>query len=278
MKIFKFSNLFIIAWSLMFTIAPLGILIFFSLTNSSSNFTIENFLQIKNYWQLILRSVVFSALTTLICLIIALPFAFYIYSSLKKSNQKLIIALITLPTWTNLLIRTFAWMTLIENNGLINKILKIFNLPKLQIINTPIAVILVMVYDFLPFMILPIYSAINKINKNILDASHDLGANEFQTFKQVVFPLSSKGIVQGISSVFMFSSSTFVIPRLMSGGTTILIGDLIESQFMGLIYNPWLGSALALGLNLFIIFMLTFTNKLTQSTQGASKHEAEIFL
>ncbi len=274
---FKPSFLLLVLWNICFIIVPVLILSFFAITDQNNNFTLSNLLKIGSFWRIILRSALFATITTVICLIIAYPFAYFVFKTVKPSNQKLIIALVTLPMWTNLLLRTFAWMTLIEKNGLINKILMFLNLPTIKLINTPAAVILVMIYDFLPFMIIPIFSSINKISNNIMQASNDLGAGELQTLKRVIFPLSIKGVFYGIGTTFVLSCSSFIIPRMMSGGTTILIGDLIESQFLGSSYNPWLGSALALGLNAAIILMFLLILKLRKPKKGNLSNETAIF-
>lgn len=274
---FKPSFLLLATWNVCFIIAPVLVLSFFAITDQNNNLTLANLLKIGSFWRIILRSALFATITTVICLLVAYPFAYFVFKTVKPSNQKLIIALITLPMWTNLLLRTFAWMTLIEKNGLINKILMFLNLPTIKLINTPAAVILVMVYDFLPFMIIPIYNSINKISNNIIQASNDLGAGEFQTLKRIIFPLSIKGVFYGIGTTFVLSCSSFIIPRMMSGGTTILIGDLIESQFLGFSYNPWLGSALALGLNAAIILVFFMTLKLRKPRKGNLNNETAIF-
>lgn len=279
MKNLKLSYSPLIIWTLLFTISPFLILILFAFTDKTNTFTLINVYKIGNYWHIILRSIIFATITTFLCLSIAYPFAYFLYTTLKQTNQKIIIALITLPTWTNLLLRTFAWMTLIEKNGIINKILRLLQIPTINLINTPIAVIIVMVYDFLPFMIIPIYNAMNKIDNNIVTASSDLGANEFQTFKKVIFPLSMKGIFQGTGLIFVLACSTFIIPKMMSGNMIILIGDLIESQFMGPVYNPWLGSAFALSLNLTIILIMTITKTLKHTNKkGNFRNEEKVFL
>lgn len=265
-------------WTASFTLVPLCVLCFFSVTNKNGGFTLTNFLKILDYQHIILRSIVYATLTTTFCLFVAYPFAYFIFKNLKQASQKFLIVLIILPTLLSMLLRTFAWMTLLEKNGLINKVLKLINLPPLKLINTPGAIILVMIYDFLPFMILPIYGSIRQINSNIIDASQDLGANELQTFRKVILPMSLKGVFQGIELVFVLSCSTFIVPRLMSGGTTILIGDLIESKFMGTTYNPWLGSALALGLNVIIIIIVALTGKLGADKKGVEKNEPKIFI
>lgn len=278
MKNFKLSHLPLILWTSMFTIAPELILGAFAFTNKTGQFTFENLIKINKYWHIFFRSIKFATLTTIVCLCIAYPFSYFVFKTVKSSSQKLIISLITLPTWTNLLLRTFAWMTLIEKNGLINKILKFLNIPELKLINTPAAVVIVMVYDFLPFMIIPIYSSMTKIDKNLIEASADLGANELQTLKKVIMPLSLKGVLQGIGLIFVLSCSTFIIPKMMSGGKIILIGDLIESQFMGPIYNPWLGSAFALSLNIIIVLIILLNKSVVQTKKGATQNDKKNFL
>lgn len=275
---FKINTVPLLIWATTFTIVPLVVLTLFAVTNKNGNLTPNNFLKIGTYSHIILKSIMFAAITTAVCLLISYPFAYFIFKNLKPANQKILLTLIVLPILTNMLLRTFAWMTLLEKNGLINKILRLLSLPTLRLINTPIAVILVMTYDFLPFMILPIYSSICQIKKNIINASHDLGANEFQTLRRIIVPLSIKGVLQGVGLVFVLSCSTFIVPRMISGGTIILIGDLIESHFMGPIYNPWLGSALALSLNAAIMLIVGVSSRLKTTKKGASKNETKIFI
>lgn len=274
---FKTNTIFLSLWAAVSTLIPMVVLCVFSATNQTGNFTLNNFLKIGTYGHVILKSMLFAATTTIGCLLVSFPVAYIVFKNMKPSNQKILITLIMLPTLTNMILRTFAWMTLLEKNGLINKALKLLQLPPLKLINTPAAVILVMIYDFLPFMILPIYGSICQINRNIVDAGRDLGANELQTLCKIMVPLSFKGVLQGTSLVFVMSCSTFIVPRIMSGGTTILIGDLIESNFMGEVYNPCFGSTLALSLNVAIMFIIVL-GRLKKTKKGTLKNETKIFI
>ncbi len=234
-----------IVWIVLFTIAPTIIILCFSFLNENFQFTLNNIAQMKDYVKVILRSILYTTAATGICLLLAYPISYFANKIQNDFFKKIFIVLITLPMWTNLLLRTYSWMTILENNGIINNILKFLNLPTIKLINTPFSIIIVMAYDFLPFMILPIYNAISKINENIIEASEDLGANKLKTFQLVILPLSLPGVLSGTAIVFVSCSCSFLIPRLLGGGTHILIGELIESQFMGPIYNPWFGSAIA---------------------------------
>jgi spermidine/putrescine transport system permease protein len=169
--------------------------------------------------------------------------------------------LIMLPMWMNFLLRTYAWMSILENNGLLNRLLGIFGLPALHIINTDGAVVLGMVYNYLPFMILPIYSVIEKIDSSVIEAAQDLGGNPGTVFARVIFPLSLPGVLSGITMVFVPSVSTFVISKLLGGGSTILIGDLIEMQFLGNAYNPHLGSAISLVMMVIVLICMAVMNR-----------------
>ena len=165
------------------------------------------------------------------------------------------------PMWISFLLRTYAWMTLLDYNGLINQFLGLFGIGPLPLINNGGAVILGMVYNYLPFMILPLYSVMVKINQNVIEAAQDLGANQFTLVRRVLLPLSMPGINSGIIAVFVPSVSTFVISRLLGGGTNDLIGDFIESQFLGSSYNPHLGSAMSLVLMVIVLFMMSLFNQ-----------------
>ena len=268
MNKFSFKFLPYGLWMILFTLIPLLMIIWFSFTNESCEFTLENILKIQNYLGVILRSLAFAFVATLICLAIAYPFSYFI-TKFSKLKQKLFIILIMLPMWTNLLLRTYAWMTILEKNGLINNFFKALGLPTFRMINTPSAVILGMVYDFLPYMIIPIYTTITKIDKNLIEAGNDLGANSMQTFRQIILPLSVPGIVSGVSMVFVPATSTFIISQLLGGGSNTLIGDLIESQFMGSTYNPWLGSALSFVLMLIIVIIMAITRKFDRTETEA---------
>jgi|LSQX01.3.fsa_nt_gb spermidine/putrescine transport system permease protein len=224
-------------------------------------FTLDNIIKVNDYLPVLFKSLWLAAIATAICLVIAYPMSFAI-SRVNANKQKVMIMLIMLPMWMNFLLRTYAWMTLLEKNGWINKLLSFFNIGPFQMINTQGAVVLGMVYNYLPFMILPLYSIMVKIHDTTLEASSDLGANVFQTFSRVVLPLSMPGIASGITMVFVPAISTFIISRMLGGGTNLLIGDLIDLQFLGNAYNPNLGAAISLVLMAFILLCMSITNQL----------------
>lgn len=252
-------------WLMLFILAPTLIIICFSFLNEDLKPTLENFFKIKQYFKIVLKSLKFTTIATLICLLIAYPVSYFASKIKKPIYKKMFIVAVTLPMWSNLLLRTYSWMSILEKNGLLNNLLAFLKFPTLNLINTPYAIIVVMVYDFLPFMIIPIYSCIFKINQSLIEASEDLGANNFKTFKLIILPLSIPGIMSGVCVVFVSCAFCFLIPRLLGGGFNVLVGELIESQFMGTIYNPWFGSAIAtflmllIGLIVFLIYKLTKT-------------------
>lgn len=245
-------------WMIAFTILPLLLLIYYTFTDPSGGFTLDNVIRMGHYADVLVRSLLLSAIATILCLLIGYPFAYFM-SRMSSQKQKTLLLLIMIPMWTSLLLRTYAWMTLLENNGLINKFLALFGIGPFRMINTSGAVVLGMVYDFLPFMILPLYTSMMRIDRSLLEASADLGAGGGQTLRRVIFPLSVSGILSGITMVFVPAASTFVISRLLGGGTDLLIGDLIESQFVGNIYNPYFGSALSLLLMVVILIIMAIT-------------------
>ena len=232
-------------WTLVFILVPLILVIYFAFTNQRGDFTIKNFADVSTFAPVIMRSVMLAFVATLVCLILAYPLSYYI-SRQNKTVQHALIMLVMLPMWMNFLLRTYAWMTILEQNGLINKALIFFGLSPVKLINTQWAVLIGMIYNYLPFMILPLYSVMTKIHKSLIEASQDLGANSFNVFTKVVFPLSLPGMASGVTMVFVAAVSTFVISRMLGGGSNILIGDLIEMQFLGMSYNPNLGSAISL--------------------------------
>ena len=232
-------------WTLVFILVPLILVIYFAFTNQRGDFTIKNFADVSTFAPVIMRSVMLAFVSTLVCLILAYPLSYYI-SRQNKTVQHALIMLVMLPMWMNFLLRTYAWMTILEQNGLINKALIFLGLSPVKLINTQWAVLIGMIYNYLPFMILPLYSVMTKIHKSLIEASQDLGANSFNVFTKVVFPLSLPGMASGVTMVFVAAVSTFVISRMLGGGSNILIGDLIEMQFLGMSYNPNLGSAISL--------------------------------
>lgn len=223
-------------------------------------FTLDNIFMVSNYMPVLVKSLWLALIATAICLIIAYPLS-YIVSRYRFSRQKIFIMLVILPMWMNFLLRTYAWMTLLERNGWINRLLGLIGLGPFEMINTQGAVVLGMVYNYLPFMILPLYSIMTKIDGRTIEAAHDLGASGFTVFSRVVLPLSMPGVTSGITMVFVPAISTFIISRMLGGGTNMLIGDLIDLQFLGNAYNPNLGAAISLVLMVVILLCMSITNQ-----------------
>lgn len=219
-----------IVWSAIFIIVPLIIMMYFALTDSQGAFTVANFLQIGKFKKAFALSILYAVIATVITLILAYPMAYFM-TKMKISSQRMIMMLIMLPMWMNFLIRTYSWITILANTGLINKFLGIFGIGPLQLINTPGAVILGMVYDFIPYMIIPIYTAMSKIDNSLLEAASDLGSNSISRIRRVIVPLSLPGVISGITMVFVPSVSTFYISQKLGGNKTLLIGDAIEYLF-----------------------------------------------
>ena len=249
-----------LVWMVAFTIFPLAIVIYFAFTNKEGQFTLENIMTLGQYTTVFTRSIVLAVIATVICLVLAFPISFML-SRLKASRQSMMLMLIMLPMWMNFLLRTYAWMTLLENNGLINKLFGLIGLGPFQMINTQGAVVLGMVYNYLPFMILPLYSIMTKIDNSVIEAEQDLGANMWQVTGRVIIPLAMPGVTTGITMVFVPSISTFIISRMLGGGGNLLIGDLIEMQFLGNTYNPHLGSAMALVLMVIVLLCMSIANQ-----------------
>lgn len=248
-------------WTILFIIVPLGLVVFFAFTDSTgTTFTIENISRVGEYAPVLMRSMWLAAISTVICLLIAYPLAF-ILSRQKGSTQRTMLMLVMLPMWMNFLLRTYAWMTLLEKNGLINRLFGLIGMGPFNMINTQGAVVLGMVYNYLPFMILPLYSIMTKIDGRVLEAASDLGANTIDVFKRIVIPLSMPGITTGITMVFVPAVSTFIISRMLGGGGNLLIGDLIELQFLGNAYNPSMGAAISLVLMVIILLCMSITNQ-----------------
>lgn len=257
-----------IVWILIFTIIPLGLIVVFALTDSSGSFTLQNLFDMSTYMSVLFRSIFFAMIATIICLILAFPAA-YIISRAKSFNQSSLIVLIMVPMWINFILRTYAWMKLLDPNGLINNFLGLFGIGPLNLINNAGAVILGMVYNYLPFMILPLYSVMVKIDQSVIEAAQDLGSSRLSLVRRIILPLSMPGISTGVIAVFVPSVSTFVISRMLGGGTNDLIGDIIESQFLGTSYNPHLGSAMALVLMVIVLFMMSLFNQFGNEEEGA---------
>ena len=246
-------------WMTLFTVVPLVIVVYYALTDSDGNFTLNNLLSISGYGSVFARSLLLALIATVICLIIAFPVGYFL-SRLRVNKQHIMLMLVMLPMWMNFLLRTYAWMGLLSVNGPVNAVLGAFGLGPYTMLNTSGAVVLGMVYNFLPYMILPLYTAMTKIDNSVIEAAQDLGAGMFNTLTKVLLPLSAPGIATGITMVFVPSVSTFIISRMLGGGSNMLIGDLIELQFLGNSYNYNLGSALSLVLMVIVLLCMSFTN------------------
>lgn len=249
-----------IVWMIVFIIVPLAMVACFAMTTADGVFTLENIKDVWQYANIFVRSIWLAAIATVICLVIAYPAA-YILSRTSASAQSTLLMLVMLPMWMNFLLRTYAWMTILGNNGLINSFLGLFGIDSIKMLNTQGAVVLGMVYNYLPYMILPLYTVMMKIDKSVLEAAHDLGCNGAKTLFKVVMPLSIPGITSGITMVFVPAISTFIISRMLGGGSQLLIGDLIEMQFLGNSYNPNLGSAISLVLMVIVLIIMTVMNQ-----------------
>ena len=248
-----------LVWMVAFIVAPLLMVIYFAFTDKSGKFTLENLSGLSQYAPVFMRSILLAAIATVICLILAYPLSFML-SRLRANKQRIMLMLVMLPMWMNFLLRTYAWMSLLENNGIINTVLGFFGLGPFRMINTAGAVVLGMVYNYLPYMILPLYTAMTKIDNSIIEAAQDLGASTLGTFTKVLLPLSGPGIATGITMVFVPSVSTFIISRMLGGGSNLLIGDLIELQFLGNSYNFNMGSAMSLVLMVIVLLCMSFTS------------------
>lgn len=243
-----------------FIVVPLAIVVYFTFTTSGGSFTLQNIIRVKNYIPVTVKSLYLSLIATIICLVLGYPFA-YIMARKTSNIRRTMFMLIMLPMWMNFLLRTYAWMTILEDNGLINKLLMAIGLSPVHMINTQGAVVLGMVYDYLPFMIVPLYTVLMKMDDSLVQAAQDLGGNPLQVFTKVILPLSLPGISTGITMVFIPCVSTFVISKMLGGGTELMIGDLIEMQFTGSTYNQNLGSAIAFVLMIIILICMGVMNQ-----------------
>ena len=246
-------------WSALFIIIPLCMVFYYGLTDQTGAFTLENIKAIATpeHSKALLEAIKLSVISTVICFFLAYPLAM-ILTGMSTSKNSLIVLIFILPMWMNFLLRTMAWQTLLEKTGVINGILSALHLPALKIINTPSAIVLGMVYNFLPFMVLPIYNVLVKIDPNVVNAARDLGANSVQTFLKITLPLSVPGIISGITMVFVPALTTFVISKILGGSKVLLIGNVIEQEFTQT-GNWHLGSGLSIVLMLFIIFNMVIS-------------------
>ena len=255
-------------WSVSFIIIPLLMIFYYGLTDKDGAFTLLNIANITTPENLkaLGLALLLSFVSTVVCLLLAYPLAM-ILSNLGVNQSSFIVLIFILPMWMNFLLRTLAWQNLLEKNGVINVILDFLNLPALEIINTPYAIVLGMVYNFLPFMVLPIYNVLAKIDKDVIAAARDLGANNGQTFLRIILPLSVPGIISGITMVFVPALTTFVISDLLGGSKILLIGNVIEQEFKQ--GSNWhVGSGLSLVLMIFIIISMALIAKYDKDGEG----------
>ena len=263
----SFINAPYLLWSVLFIIAPMIMVVYYAFTDRNGDWTLANITALGAYSQTFIRSIWYAFVATLICLVLAYPLA-YIMSRSSMSKQRTIMMLVMLPMWMNFLIRTYSWITLLANTGIINTLLSKIGIGPLHMINTPSAVILGMIYNFLPYMILPIYSIMSKLDYRLVEAAQDLGCNSFGVLKRVIFPLSLPGVISGITMVFVPSVSTFYISQKLGGGKYLLVGDSIEMQFQSA-YNYNLGASLSLVLMVMIIICMIIMNKFADNEEGA---------
>ncbi len=249
-----------IIWMAGFILVPLIMVLYYGITSREAGLTFSNIALIADpiNQKALLLALWLSVISTVICLILAYPLALILNKSKMQSNSFTVLIII-LPMWMNFLLRTIAWQNILERSGVLNSILSFLHLPALNIINTPAAIILGMVYNFLPFMILPIYNVLIKIDPDVVNAARDLGANSSQTFRKIIFPLSVPGVISGITMVFVPSLTTFVISTILGGSKIVLIGNVIEQQFR--LGNWHSGSGLSLVLMIFVLFSMAILSK-----------------
>ncbi|WP_035378363.1 ABC transporter permease [Fervidicella metallireducens] len=260
-----------ILWMIMFILVPVILVLSYSITYKEGvgfGFTLEHYKRFLDplYLNVLWNSVVLALISTVACLILGYPMAM-ILAKAELKRRNLMVLMFVIPMWMNFLLRTYSWMTLLERNGLINRFLKLIHLPQLNLLYTNEAVIIGMIYNFLPFMVLPIYTVLIKIDKSLIEAAYDLGADKLRVFRKVIFPLSLPGVISGITMVFMPAITTFVISRLLGGGQFTLIGNLIEQQFLNV--GDWnFGSAISIVMMILILISMAIMSKYDKDKEG----------
>lgn len=275
-----------VLWMALVVIVPILLVVVYAFTTSGETaadiggFTLDNFSRMGTYTVIFARSFQLALVATLVCLLIGYPLA-YVMAKEGPGFQRVAMVIIMLPMWVNFLLRTYAWMAILENNGILNNFFEAIGLFSLinsifgtdisffPMIRTQGAVVLGMVYNYLPFMILPIYSVIVKLDHSLIEAARDLGANSVQVFRRVILPLSLPGVLSGITMVFVPSVSTFAISKMLGGGTEMLLGDLIERQFLGGAYNPQLGAAISLVMMIIVVICMAVMNRFGEGEEQA---------
>ena len=269
-----------VGWMTLFVLAPIVMVVIYAFSAASGGFTLDNFARMGTYAVVFARSFKLALIATAVCLLVGYPVA-YMISREGPRFQRIAMMRVMLPMWMNFLLRTYSWMSILENTGLLNRFFSAIGLIGLvnrlcgtdlayfPMINTQGAVVLGMVYNYLPFMILPIYSVIEKLDGSLLEAARDLGANSARVFLRVILPLSLPGVLSGVTMVFVPSVSTFAISKLLGGSNELLLGDLIEQQFLGTAYNPYLGSAIALVMMVIVVVCMAVMNRFGEGEEQA---------
>lgn len=246
-------------WAVLFIFCPVVAIVWYGLTDAQGAMTLAN-ISLMTHWEYLKAlelSIVLALISTVICLIVAYPLCL-ILTEKKRGKGSLLFLLFILPMWMNSLLTTMAWQTILEKNGILNQFLRLLSLPDVSLINTPAAIVIGMIYNFLPYMVLPLYVALSKINGNVIAAARDLGASSWQTFTKVILPLSLPGAISGITMVFIPSLTTFFISGLLGGNKILLIGNIVEQEFT-MAYDWHLGSGLSLVLMVFIVINMAVT-------------------
>ena len=258
-----------VGWMGLFVVAPILIITLYAFTTDDGGFTLSNFKDMAQYTSAFGRSFLLAAIATVVCLLIGYPLA-YLLARESGWLHRMANMLIMLPMWMNFLLRTYSWKFLLERHGLINTLLGLLGLGPFQMIDTQGAIVLGMVYNFLPYMVLPIFSVIEKIDPKVIEAAQDLGADSITVFRRVILPLSLPGVLSGITMVFIPSVSTFAISRLLGGSKTLLLGNLIDMQFLGSAYNPHLGSAISLVMMVIVMVCMAVMNHFGDGEEGVT--------
>ena len=269
-----------VGWMALFVVVPIVMVVIYAFSSAAGGLTLGNFSRMGSYAVVFTRSFQLALIATAVCLLIGYPVAYWI-SREGPGFQRVAMMLIMLPMWMNFLLRTYSWMSILENTGLLNRLfaaIGVFDLINgifgtsleyFPMINTKGAVVLGMVYTYLPFMILPIYSVIEKMDNSLLEAARDLGADSAGVFRKVILPLSLPGVLSGVTMVFVPSVSTFAISKLLGGSNELLLGDLIEQYFVGTSYNPYLGSAIALVMMIIVVVCMAVMNRFGEGEEQA---------
>lgn len=264
-----------VLWSFLLIVLPLALILLYSITTGDNSlitihFTLDNFRKISDpiYLNVFIKSLQMGLITTGVCLVLAYPMA-YIISKFDESSQNIFILLVTIPMWINTLLRTYAWISLLSDNGIINSLFKLLGLNQQTMMYTNFSVVMGLVCDLLPFMVIPIHTSLAKMDHSLVEAASDLGANRFQTFTKVILKLSLPGVINGVSMVFLLSISSFVIPQLLGGHQFVLIGNLIENQFISV--GDWnFGSSISVILAVIILVMMGFMKKIDPDENGGN--------